>query len=341
MTMDVAKNRKGRDLRDPVPDPLGLGLQEAWEAVRALLPVTPLYRDPALSECLERPVHLKVESVQVTGSFKVRGAVARLAALTRDERARGVVTCSSGNHGRAVAWAAERLGVSAVVCVPGWVDPVKRAAIQRHGAEARLVGDTYDEAEAEAERLARETGRVLIHPFDDPRVVAGQGTVGVEILHALPEVDDVLVSLSGGGLAGGVSYALHALGSACRVTAVSARNARVMRASLEAGHPVELPEEPTLASALAGGIGLENRVTFPLVRDFIPRHLEVTEAEIARAMTYGYRELGLVLEGGGAAGLAALLAGHAPTGHGPLVVILSGGNVDPALLARVLAGRMG
>ncbi|HSG50418.1 MAG TPA: pyridoxal-phosphate dependent enzyme [Longimicrobiales bacterium] len=325
-------------LPTPLPDPLGLGLPEAWASVRALLPVTPLYRDPALSERLGRAVYFKVESLQFTGSFKVRGAVARMAALTDRERARGVVTCSSGNHGRAVAWAAERLGIAAVVCVPGWVDPVKRAAIQRHGAEVRLVGESYDEAEADAVRLARETGRVLVHPFDDPRVVAGQGTVGVEVLQALPEVSDVLVPLSGGGLAGGVAYALQALGSTCRVTAVSARNARVMRASLEAGHPLELPEEETLASALAGGIGLDNRVTFALVGDLVPHHLEVAEVEIARAMAYGYRELGLVLEGGGATGLAALLGEDPPSGAGPLVVILSGGNVDLGLLARVLEG---
>lgn len=330
----------GRDLPDPIPDPLGLGLREAWEAVRRFLPRTPLWRDPTLSACFGRPVYLKAECLQETGSFKVRGAVARMAALAPGERARGVVTCSSGNHGRAVAWAAERLGIPAVVCVPGWVDPVKREAIRRHGAEARLVGDSYDEAEAEAERLARDTGRVLVHPFDDPLVAAGQATVAMEILEALPAPEDVLVPLSGGGLAGGMAYAFRALGAGEVVTAVSARKARVMRASLEAGRPVELPEEPTLASALAGGIGLGNRVTFSLVRDFVREHRDVTEAEIARAMAYGFRELSLVLEGGGATALAAVLAGNAPAGAGPLVVVLSGGNVDPALLERVLSGRL-
>ncbi|MDT8342577.1 MAG: pyridoxal-phosphate dependent enzyme, partial [Longimicrobiales bacterium] len=219
------------------PDPLGLGLGEAWEAVRRWLPRTPLYRHPALSAAAERPVYLKVESLQETGSFKVRGAVARLAALTPVERAQGVVACSSGNHGRAVAWAAERMGTPAVVCVPGWVDPVKREAIRGHGAEVRLVGESYDEAEAEAGRLARETGRVLVHPFDDPRVVAGQATVGLEIAEVLPGAIRVLVPLSGGGLAGGIAYALAGGPGAGRteVVAVSATNARVMRASLEAG----------------------------------------------------------------------------------------------------------
>lgn len=328
----LSRNR----LPDPLPDPRGLGLDAAWRAVREVLPRTPMYRDPALSDRLGRPVFLKAESLQVTGSFKVRGAVARMAALDARERRSGVVTCSSGNHGRAVAWAAERLGVPAVVCVPGWVDPVKLEAIRAHGAEARLVGESYDEAEGEAERLARETGRVLVHPFDDPAVVAGQGTVGLEILEALPSVQEIVCPLSGGGLAGGIAYALEAMTSQARLTAVSAVNARVMRASLEAGRPVELPEEPTLASALAGGIGLENQLTFSLVRDLIELHDEVSEDEIARAMAFAFQELGLVLEGGGATGLATVLAGRAPEGQGPLVVVLSGGNVDPSVLGRVI-----
>jgi threonine dehydratase len=281
-------------------------------------------------------VFFKLESLQVTGSFKVRGALARMSALTDKERRAGVVTCSSGNHGRAVAWSARRLGIAAVVCVPKWVDPVKLGAIEGLGAEARVTGDSYDEAEAEALRISRQTGRTLVHPFDDPLVVAGQGTVALEILDAGVDPSDVLVPLSGGGLVGGMAYALHAAESRAEVTAVSARNARVMLASLEAGRPVELPEEPTLASALAGGIGLANQVTFGLVRDYISRHEEVAEAQIARAMAFAYRSMGLVLEGGGATGLAALLAGRVPGGEGPLVVVLSGGNVDLAVLSRVL-----
>lgn len=321
----------------PFPDPLPLGLDGAWAAVRAALPVSPLVHDPALSACLGRPVHFKLESLQPTGSFKVRGALSRMAALDRDERRRGVVTCSSGNHGRAVAWAARREGIRAVICVPGWVDPVKRSAMEAAGADVRLVGESYDEAEAEALRLAGETGRTLIHPFDDRRVAAGQGTVALEILAACPGADAILVPLSGGGLAGGMAYALAAAAARPVVHAVSASRARVMRASLEAGRPVEVPEEPTLASALAGGIGLENRVTFGLVRDHIRHHDEVEEEEIARAMAYAYDQLGLVLEGGGATALAALLYRDLPPGDGPLVVVLSGGNVDPAVLAGVLA----
>jgi threonine dehydratase len=332
-------------------------LMAAWRSIREVLPRTPLFQDPALSACMGRPVYFKVETVQPPGSFKVRGAVARIAAIPESERDAGVIACSSGNHGKAVAWAAARLGIPAEICVPRWVDPVKKAGMESLGATVTLAGDTYDAAEAAALARAADTSATLVHPFDDPLVVAGQGTVALEILEACPGPLEALVPLSGGGLCGGMALAFRAAGGMGRVTAVSARNARVMRASLEAGAPVELAELPTLASALSGGIGQDNRVTFELIRTLVSRHLEVTEAEIARAMRYGYGELGLVLEGGGAAALAALLgeasselAGEAESGSAtssaipsssrePLVVVLSGGNVDTALLSRVLAGE--
>lgn len=321
-------------------DPRTLPLDSALSAVRKLVPASPMIRAFELSECLERPVHLKLENLQVTGSFKVRGAAARMAALSTHERQTGVVTCSSGNHGRAVAWVAQQMGMHAVVCVPGWVDPAKLSAIRATGAEARLIGDSYDEAEAEADRIAREDGLVFVHPFDDPHVTAGQGTVATEILDACPDVAEVLVPLSGGGLAAGIAATLARRGLEDRVTAVSASAANVMLRSLEAGKPVSVPEEPTLASALAGGIGLDNRVTFPLVRDLIGRHLEVDEVQIAAAIRYAFSDLGLVLEGGGAVGLAGLLNGWSSlegrSTKGPLVVVLSGGNLDGKRLAEIV-----
>ena len=285
---------------------------------------------------------LKAECLQHTGSFKVRGAGARLEALDPDERARGVVACSSGNHARAVAWVAERLGVRAVVCVPEWIDPVKLSAIRGHGAEAVLAGATYDEAADRADDLARERGLVPVHPFDDPVVAAGQGTVTLEVLERLPDVGTLVVPLSGGGLAGGIGFAVAARGRGVRVVAASAARARVMVESLGAGRPVELPEEETLASALSGGIGLRNRHTLRLVRDHVHEHVLVEEASVAAAMAYAYRELRLVVEGGGAVGLAALLDDAVAAGDGrPVVVVVSGGNVSPAVLRRVLGARDG
>ena len=246
-----------------------------------------------------------------------------------------------------MAWVAGRLGVPAIVCVPGWVDPVKLAAIEAAGAEARRVGDSYDEAEEEAERIAREDGRVLVPPFDDPWIVAGQATVATEILEVVPDPAEILVALSGGGLVGGMAAVLESRGLGGRITAVSAARADVMRRSLAAGRPVRVPEEETLASALAGGIGLDNRVTFPLVRDLVTRFLDVSEDDIAGAIRGAARHHGIVLEGGGAVALAALLAraegridatGAAAPAEGPIVVVLSGGNLDPARLSELVRG---
>lgn len=319
-----------------------LDLDAALGAVRDVVGPTPLLRAHDLDGLAgARPVWLKLECLQVTGSFKVRGAAAHLAALSPSERARGVVTCSSGNHGRAVAFVAERMGIPATVCVPAWVDPVKLDAIRAHGAEAVRAGESYDQAEQRARTLARERGLVLVPPFDDEWIAAGQATVALEILDDLPEVGEVAIPLSGGGLAGGMAEAFAARAPEVRVTAVSARRARVMWESLRAGRPLELPEEDTLATALSGGIGLDNRVTFALVRERVHRHLLVGEAAIAGAVRDGFRR-GLVLEGGGAVALAAIREGKlgpgggAPNPHAPLVLVLSGGNLDVAVLARTL-----
>ncbi len=298
-----------------------------------------------------RRVLLKLENLQPTGSFKVRGAAARLGALDDEERARGVVACSSGNHGRAVAWVARRLGIPATVFVPSWVDPVKLEGIRAQGAEAVLAGDTYDAAEEEAVARARTEGRPFVSAYDDLDVIAGQGTLAAEILEAVAAgipgwVEEgavpgaVLAPLSGGGLAGGVAAGLaDAPGPTPPLVAVSAARARVMLESVRAGRPVTLEEEETLASALAGGIGADNRFSFPLIRDLVAAHTTVTEDEIRNAIALCYNELGLVVEGGGAVGVAALVAGRwtppAP-GPGPLVVIVSGGNLATATLRDAL-----
>ena len=316
-----------------------------FEAARAALVGiarrTPLLPAPALSDALGREVLLKLECLQVTGSFKVRGAAARLAALDDGERRRGVVACSSGNHGFAVAWVASRLGIPATVYVPEWVDPVKLSAIRASGAEAVLAGATFDEAEARARTDAGKEGRTYVSAYDDPWVIAGQGTVGLEILeHAPSPPSAVLVPLSGGGLIGGIAAALRlrAGGEAPRAVAVSAARAAVMHASVAAGRPVEIAEEETVASALAGGIGPDNRWSFPLVRDLVDEHVVVDEPEIRAAMRFCATALHVVVEGGGAVPVAALRARRwsPPEQEGPVVLVLSGGNVAPSVLAAVL-----
>jgi threonine dehydratase len=226
--------------------------------------------------------------------------------------------------------------------VPLWVDTVKLEGIRRAGAEAVLAGATFDESEALARRAAADQGRTYVSAYDDPWVIAGQGTVGEEVLDELRQPPGaLLVPLSGGGLVGGIAKALTArLGSARpRFVAVSARNAAVMQESVEAGRPIELPEQETLANALAGGIGLDNRYSFALVRDHVDEYLAVDEAAIAGAMRYSVGQLRLVVEGGGAVALAALLSDlwAPPAGlQGPVVVVLSGGNVSSETLIRVL-----
>lgn len=326
---------------DPTAELPILPLADARRRVRRLVPPTPLLPHASLAECLGRPVWLKLENLQVTGSFKVRGAAAFLLGLGAEPRTRGVVTCSSGNHGRAVAWVAGELGIPAVVCLPRWVDPVKLAAVEAAGARAVLAGDSYDEAEGVALEMAAEQGLTFVPPFDHPEVAAGQGSVATEILAVLDPPFEVAIPLSGGGLVAGMAAALRqSAGPAVTVTAVSAARADVMLRSLEAGRPVEVPEEETLAGALAGGIGLDNRITFRMVRALVDRHLRVDEAAITRAMTWAATRLHAVVEGGGAVALAAALDGAlgdaaAPT-DSPLVLVLSGGNVDPALLARLV-----
>lgn len=318
-----------------------LDFDAAADAVSRLAWRTPLLPAAALSETLGREVLLKPECLQVTGSFKVRGAAARLAALSADERSRGVMACSSGNHGRAVAFVANALGIPAEIYVPEWVDPVKLAGIRAQRADAVLAGATFDEAEERAISVARASGRTFVSAYDDPWVIAGQGTIALEILEdagATPCA--ILAPLSGGGLIGGIAAVCRRLAAdgGPMTVAVSAERAAVMHASLAAGGPVQLPEEETVAAALAGGIGLSNRYSFPLVRDLVVDHAMVTEDEIRAAMAYAATALHVVVEGGGAVALAALLAGTwtPPPEDGPVVVVLSGGNVSASLLAEML-----
>jgi threonine dehydratase len=316
-----------------------LDFETARPSVARIARVTPLLEAPLLSERLRTPVHLKLENLQLTGSFKVRGATSRLRMLSEDERQGGIVACSSGNHGRAVSYVANRLGIAATVCVPEWVDPVKLAGIRAHGAETLLLGDTFDDSEEQAIRLAAQTGRPYISAYDDPGIIAGQGTIALEVVEALGGAPAALLApLSGGSLMGGIAAALHwRTGSSQAAVAVSADRAIAMRRSVEVGYPVQLPEEDTVASALSGSIRPDNRYSFPLIRDLVSEHETVTEDEIKYAIRFLCNELHLVAEGGGAVAVAAILAGRwRPSREGPVVVVVSGGNLQPEMLADLL-----
>ncbi len=325
----------------PLQDlPFRLDPAGARKAVDPHIRRTPLMRVAEIEEPGGAPVFLKLENLQLTGSFKIRGAANRILALTQEERARGVVACSSGNHGRAVAHVSGLLGIGAVICVPTWVDPGKKEAMERAGARVLLAGESYDEAEARALAMAEEEGRTFVQPFDDPWVVAGQGTLGLELLEDLPRLGTILIPLSGGGLAGGVAYALKERRPGVKVVGVSASHARVMVESVRAGRAVSMPEEPTLAEALSGGIGASNRFTLPLIRELVDEHLLVEEEEIGAAMRFAFQALNVVVEGGGAVALAAALSRKCDLGGGkgadPAVIVISGGNVSLPRLRQVM-----
>jgi threonine dehydratase len=280
-------------------------------------------------------VGLKLESTQRTGSFKVRGAANALLQLSDEERARGVVAVSSGNHGRAVAFVAKHLGIRATICISSRVPPVKVSAMDELGARVIVAGPDQDSADAAARRFVEDDGLVFIHPFDDPRVIAGQGTIGLEILEQRSDVASVLVPLSGGGLAGGIAAAIAPLRPDVRLVGVSQERGPAMIESIRAGHLVDVVEEDTLADALAGGLGEENHHSFALCRGLLDELVTVTESEIGSAMAALSMRADLVVEGGGAVGVAALMAGRVPSAAGTVVVV-SGGNVDPGVVDRLV-----
>jgi threonine dehydratase len=311
---------------------------EARERLAGRVLRTPLREAAALSGRAGVPVRLKCEHRQTTGSFKLRGATNALLALDPSRRQAGVVAASTGNHGRALAYAAQQMGVRAVICMSRLVPKNKVAAIEALGAEIRIVGRSQDDAQREVDRLVAEEGMTMIPPFDAADVIAGQGTLGLELMEQAPETASVLVPLSGGGLIAGVALAVKTVSPATRVIGISMERGAAMQASLAAGHPVEVKELPTLADSLGGGIGLDNRHTFEMARALVNEVVLVTEAEIASAIRVAYAEEGEVLEGAAAVGIAALDAGKVRP-DGPTVVLLSGGNIDPALHARIIAGE--
>ncbi len=272
-------------------------------------------------------VSLKAECLQETGSFKVRGAANTLLCLDVAERRAGVVAVSSGNHGRAVAHVARILGIAATVCISERVPAMKVEAMRSLGARVVMGGPDQDDADAAARRIVAETGATFVHPFDDPRVIAGQGTLGSEIVDELPDMATIVVPVSGGGLIAGVALAAKAMRPDLRVYGVSQDRGPAMHDSLAAGRIVDVVEEDTLADALAGGLGPENHHTLRLCRDLVDGVVLVSEDEIAEAMRHLRANHGLRVEGGGAVAVAAVAAGRIPL-TGPTVLVISGGNVS-------------
>jgi threonine dehydratase len=299
------------------------------EAARARLSgvarVTPVYSSEYFSHRADRDVWLKAENLQRTGSFKIRGAYNCIASLSAEERAAGVVAASAGNHGQAVAWAARELGVAATVFMPVDAPMAKVDATRNYGAQVELVGEAFDDAYAAAQEWAQEPGATFVAPFEDERVIAGQGTLGLELAEQLPELGAVLVPVGGGGLCSGIALALRERRPDVRVIGVQAAACAPLAGGTER------------AATIADGIAVKHPgvLTASILADCGVDVIAVSEEEIAEAILLVLERTKLLVEGAGAAGVAALLSGKAK-GEGPLCVVLSGGNIDPSLLITVM-----
>ena len=300
-------------------------LEKIWDAqnaLRGVARVTPL--NPA--KALGKNVYIKCENLQLTGAFKLRGAYNKLRSLTEEERARGVIACSAGNHAQGIALSATRLGMKSVICMPAGAPISKIEATRNYGAEVVLVPGVYDDAAAEAARLAEEHGYTFAHPFNDPAVMAGQGTIGLEILEQLPEVEQVIVPIGGGGLISGIACAIKSIRPSCRVIGVQAEGAASMLASRQAGHPVELPGVSTIADGIA--VKLPGELTFAMCERYVDEIVTVRDDEIATGILALMEDQKIVAEGAGATPIAAVLFDKVDVSEKKTVCLVSGGNVD-------------
>jgi threonine dehydratase len=310
-------------------------------AARRLLASTPIRQTPVHTSRTigdaagVDDLRLKLELFQVTGSFKPRGAYNRIASLTAEERARGVITVSAGNHAQAVAYAAALAGTSSVVVTWRTASQLKLDAAQAYGAETLRLGETPLEAFEAMFGVRDERGLVLIHPFDDPLILAGQATVGLEIVDDVPDVGTVVIPIGGGGLIGGVAVALRHLRPGVRIVGVEPEGAPTLTRALEAGAPVPLDDVSTIADGLSAPFA--GALTYELVRDLVDDVVLVSDAEILAAMRLLALRAKVVAEPAAAAGLAALLAGRVAPAAGPVVVIVSGGNVAAEMIERALS----
>ncbi|ARF57152.1 threonine ammonia-lyase [Streptomyces gilvosporeus] len=327
----------GPDAEDPIAAITVDDVREAHKLLSGVSRATPLEGSRYLSGLVGSPVHLKCENLQRTGSFKIRGAYVRISGLSPQERAAGVVAASAGNHAQGVALAASLLGVRSTVYMPVGAPLPKVAATREYGAEVRLHGQVVDETLAAAQEYARETGAVFIHPFDHRDIIAGQGTLGLEILEQCPEVRSIVLGVGGGGLAAGVALAVKTLRPDVKVIGVQAAGAACYPPSLEAGHPVAIESLTTMADGIK--VGRPGDVPFRIVHELVDEVRTVTEDELSSALLLCLERAKMVVEPAGASPVAALLS-HPETFEGPVVAVLSGGNVDPLLMQRVLRHGM-
>jgi threonine dehydratase len=320
-----------------IPLVTGADVEAARDLLDGVVRRTPMWHSRGLADRVGGPVWLKCENLQRTGSFKIRGAYTRISRLTAEERARGVVAASAGNHAQGVALAARLLGCTATVFMPESAPLPKLAATQAYGADVQLIGQTLTEALVAAAEYAERTGAIFIHPFDHPDVIAGQGTVGLEVLDQCPEVATVVVGAGGGGVVSGIAAAVKARRPDVRVVAVQAEEAAAFPASLAEGRPVALTSMATMADGIA--VACPGDLTLAHVSALVDEVRTVTEEDLSRALLFCLERAKLVVEPAGVAAVAAVLAdpdAFAP----PVVAVISGGNIDPVLLLKVVQHGM-
>jgi threonine dehydratase len=308
-------------------------LRDVWEArkrIRGFAEKTPLIFSQELSKRAGTQVYLKLENLQRTDSFKIRGAANKILSLTAEEKRLGITTFSTGNFARSVAYLAARLGIKTVVCISDRVPEVKVEKLRSSGVTLDISGTSQDDAEKRCYELVKEQGLTLVHPFDDPFVIAGQGTIGLELLEDLPEADTVIAGLSGGGLHSGLGAALKTADPDLALYGVSPEKGAAMNESIRQGKPAVTEEQDTLADSLLGGIGRNNQYTFSMVRQYVDHIILLNEKEIAAGMLFMERQHHMLIEGAAAAGIGAILNRKIPLGS-CAVVIISGCSVDPAV----------
>lgn len=305
-------------------------IEDAQHVLKGVARLTPVFQAPAIGS----NIYIKAENLQLTGAFKLRGAYYKISTLTDEEKARGVIACSAGNHAQGIAYSAARNGVRSIICMPAGAPLSKIEATKNYGAEVVLVDGVYDDAYKKAVELTEQNGYTFAHPFNDERVIAGQGTIALEILEQLPEVEQVIVPIGGGGLISGVAYAIKHLKPECRVIGVQAAGAPSMYKSIRQGRIIELPSVSTIADGIA--VKTPGELTFDLCTKYVDEIVTVSEDEIASAILTLMETQKSVAEGAGATSVAAAMFGKVDTTHKKTVCLVSGGNIDVSILSRVI-----
>ncbi|MFZ5817520.1 MAG: threonine ammonia-lyase [Bacillota bacterium] len=309
-------------------------VRQAQAVIDGQVKATPMIHIPSISSQFGLPIHFKAENLQRAGSFKIRGAINKIYSLSDEEKSRGVIAASAGNHAQGVALAAQSLGIRATICMPEGAPISKIDATQGYGAEVVLHGLTYDDAYQKARELQAEHGFTFIHGFDDPYTIAGQGTIGLEILQELPDLETVLVPIGGGGLMSGVALAIKSLKPSVRVVGIQAAGAPAIYLSHQKGDLVYTDVVRTIADGIA--IKRPGTLNWEMIHRYVDEVVLVDEEEIAQSILYLLERAKLMVEGAGAVGMAAILGNHVPNLKGPVCVVLSGGNIDVNILSRII-----